>query len=323
VKRLVFQKVVVLLALLGTQALASPPVGPPPEGFTITSNTLVLCDGTVTEMEKFYWTVFEGEGNLLALTEGTDAQGHPILVMPGFQEGAEVAYEQDFTALRGRTSLLRSVGGYYTLFGKDFGAKTHGVPNLAVRQTIGYNADPAGNGFAIHTEKVGLSVVSCGGGEAADIVDGLLSLCPWATGPGWETFEYPATNEGIAAGSSFRVTSLQGFTSETEVTITEVPALTYAVEAKSGRGLISAGFVVDLWEGAGKWGSHDIGIHGVGQHQSGTYAVDDAPRVQSRTTYAEHAAAEGWWTFLKRAAYQSTMVDAGMQNGMNPFAQVP
>jgi hypothetical protein len=84
VLKLVFQKVAVFLAILETQALASPPVGPPPEGFTITSSTVIVCDGTVTESEKFYWTYFEGKGNLLALTAGTDAEGHPIIsTMPG------------------------------------------------------------------------------------------------------------------------------------------------------------------------------------------------------------------------------------------------
>jgi hypothetical protein len=323
VKKFLLLKAAVAFVVLWTQALASPPVGPPPEGFTITSDTAILCKGKVSEREKFNWTYFEGKGILRALAGGPDDSGHAILMGPGFQEGAEIAYEQDFTAVDGVTYLLRSVAGYYTLFEKDFRATSHGVPNLAVRQAIGYNADPKGKGFAAHNEKVGLSVVSCGGGEAADFDDGLLSLCPWATGPGRETVEYPATNEGIAAGSSFRVTNLQSFTSESKVISTEVPALTYAVEAQSGRGLISAGFVVELWEGAAKWGSHDIGIHGVGQIPTGVYAVDDAPPVQSRTSYTEHVAAEGLWAFSKKAAYFSKMPGASLQDAVNPFALVP
>jgi hypothetical protein len=139
-------------------------VEPPPEGFAISSNTAILCDGTVTETEEFHWAYFEGTGNLKAVTDGSDAAGHPIIAAPGFQEGAEIVYEQDFRAVDGTPLRLRSVPGYYTLFAKDFRATSHGIPNLAVRQTIGYNADPAGNGFATHTEKVGLSVVSSGGG---------------------------------------------------------------------------------------------------------------------------------------------------------------
>jgi len=37
-------------------------VEPPPEGFAISSNTAILCDGTVTETEEFHWTYFEGTG---------------------------------------------------------------------------------------------------------------------------------------------------------------------------------------------------------------------------------------------------------------------
>ena len=309
---------------LATQALASPPVEQPPEGFAISSKTAILCDGTVTETEEFHWAYFEGTGNLKAVTDGSDAAGHPIIAAPGFQEGAEIVYEQDFRAVDGTPLRLRSVPGYYTLFAKDFRATSHSIPNLAVRQTIGYNADPAGNGFATHTEKVGLSVVSSGGGGAVSIADGLLSLCPWgASGPGGETAGYPATNEGIAAGSSFTVTNIQGFTSETEVTSTEVPSLTYAVEARSGHGVIRAGFVVELWEGATRWGSHDTGIHDPAEYPTGTYAIDDPPAVQSRTSYAEHATAQGVWTLIKKVMYQSVMPDAGGQNAIRPFVSVP
>jgi hypothetical protein len=38
----------------------------------------------LTEREGFHWTYFEEEGNLGALTEGSDAEGHPIIsTMPG------------------------------------------------------------------------------------------------------------------------------------------------------------------------------------------------------------------------------------------------
>ena len=61
-----------------------------------------VCIGT--DRERFNWTYFEGEGNLKAVTDGTDVAGHPIIITPGFQKGAELAYEQAFKA----------VGGYYT-----------------------------------------------------------------------------------------------------------------------------------------------------------------------------------------------------------------
>lgn len=312
------------MVFLATRSFASPPVKPPPEGFVIITTTLIACEGMVTETEKFHWTYFEGTGNLKPVDEGTDVCGSPILTAPGFQEGAEIVYEQDFRAVDGTSSRLRSVAGYGILFEKNFRATSHGIPNLAVRQAIEYNTDPAGSGYATHTEKVGLSVVSCGGGETNPTAGGLLSLCPWgANGSGGETTGYPATNEGIAAGSSFRVKSIRGFTSEARATSTEVPALTYMVDAAAGRGLILAGFMVELWEGAHRWGSHETGVCDAGQYPRGVYAVDDPPAVLSRTGYKEYAAADGQWAFAKKVAYHSTLPGANGQNVVNPLVWIP
>jgi hypothetical protein len=311
--------VAVLFAVLGAGAFASPPVDPPTEGFVIFSKTAVLCDGTVAESERFHWTYFETEDiSVPACAGAADPEENPILGRPGFREGAEIAYEQDFKAVGGKTLRLRSVPGYYTVFEKDFLATSHGVPNLAVRQAIEYNADPAGNGYAIHTEKVGLSVVSRGGDKGLNTGGGLLSLCPWATETGGERGSgYPATCEGIAAGSSFTVTNIRGFRSESGVTSTDVPVLTYAADALSGRGAISAGFVVEIWESTGQWGSR-------GSEPGGGLVLPDAsPPSASRTSYKEYAAAQGLWAFAKKVGYQSTMPGASTFIPINPFVQVP
>jgi hypothetical protein len=121
------------------------------------------------------------------------------------------------------------------------------------------------------------------------------------------TTSYPATNEGIAAGNSFKVTSIGGFTSNSEVVSTDIPQLAHNVDA-DGVGDISAAFVVELFEGLT---GYDVGD-----------PEDPAapPPIQSRTTYEEFASASGVWNFSKDMEYQATFPELGL---VNPFLRVP
>lgn len=375
-KKLYLFPIAVVFLFLGAQAMASPPVTPPPEGFIIKSETSIQADGDVTESERYNWTYFEGVGNVGAETLFMQCQGDPqclqeyydfwvfLLELPwnpdpedivdrfiqkhGFQEGAEIAYQQDFGAIDGTTN-----------FTKKFKAISHtsstDPDNLTVDKDITYD-NLGGTGFATHEEKVGLSVVSQGGefDNVASAAAGLLTLCPWAgsgngattatTGngcgecgclpedglgiaspPPTQECDYPATNEGIAAGSSFKVTKLVGFNSKSRVNSVDNPALSYEVNALNGTGQIAAGFVVDLWEGAGCWGERDVFCYmGCCSFDSDTEIVQDpAPLVASRTSYAEHASADGIWSFTKKVSYASVMPTAAVSTGSFPFNQVP
>jgi hypothetical protein len=177
-----------------------------------------------------------------------------------------------------------------------------------------------GTGVATHLVKVGLSVVSVGaaGGATINPAENLLSLCPWATSTPGSTPGYPPTNEGIAAASEFNVKNIV-FASKSAVNSTNNPALSYEVVA-TGEGTIAAGFVVELWEGAAGdvWGSIPSG--------SGLcatcYIPEPTPLLASRTSYSEHASADGVWSFTKKVSYESVM-PTGTQASTFPINQVP
>lgn len=363
-RRLYLLAIVVAFVFPRAQAMASPPVSPPPEGFVITTQTNITGDGTVTESEKFNWRYFEGVGNIGAETLAMRCQGRPpgdpdcvfvepplsddfpymarYIVKQGFQEGAEIAYQQDYLGIDGKTVFI-----------KNFKADSHNAPNLTVDKLIAFEASAGGKGYATHLEKVGLSVVSQGGqldsGVGGSVANGLLSLCPWTAPVNRDTTnngcggcgcpgangcdsltnrgcDYPATNEGIAAGSSFKVTNITGFTSNTSVTSTDVPALSYSVWAPDGKGTISAGFVVQLWEGQTCWGQRDMNVYidCCDCEPSGLMIQNPVPVVASRVQYAENATADGVWSFTKKVKYQSVMPAGASSSGTTfPFNQVP
>lgn len=278
--------------LIGAQAFASPPVAPPPEGFLITTETTINCEGTVKETESYNWTYFEGYSSAGAIGHNYNTAGAPVPPYyvgngMGWQEGAQIAYYQKYTGSNGTTT-----------FHKEFEANSAYPPdqgNLVVSKLIGYTADPNSNAaVAEHTEKVGLSVVSMGGNQGLNFA-GLLSLCPWVSTGG----SYPATNEGIAAGSYFKVTDISNFSTSSKVTSTDIPKLNYIVDASTpaagmqNKGYIEAKFVVELWEGQGTWAA-------------GSTAANPPPAVQSRTSYSETASADGVWTFKKSMGYEAT-----------------
>jgi len=184
-----------------------------------------------------------------------------------------------------------------------------------VFKLIGYEADPDNTAsLAIHEERVGLAVVSAGG-DLGPNLGGLLSLCPWVVDGG----EYPATNEGIAAGSTFKVTELENFTTRSQVTSTDIPNLQYEVDAPYGVGTIEASFIVELWEGRDVWGQEDRSWPGpIIPIATGTVQLP-VPDLMSRTTYTEYARADGVWDFYKSMEYQSTFPELGI---LNPFADL-
>jgi len=279
-KKLIVLAVGLFFLTISATAVASPPVPPPPEGFNITTETRINCIGDVVERQNFDWRYFSGTGAIGA-TGGANG-----IWDDGWQDGAELRYTQDFRAFGGETNFV-----------KDFSATTDSEPNLDVFKLIGYTADADSNAsLAIHEERVGLAVVSAGG-DLGPNLSGLLSLCPWVVTGG----QYPPTNEGIAAGSTFRVTELENFTTRSLVTSTDIPRLQYEVDAPYGVGTIEASFIVELWEGR----------EGVGVWQGGA-----APDLQSRTTYTEYARADGVWNFYKSVEYQSTFPELG---SLNPF----
>jgi hypothetical protein len=270
-KKLMLLSLIVAFALLGTQAFASPPIKPPVEGFIIEKSINVILDpgldgkSSFSESESFNWTYYEGWGKGpfypngyvpspahfgsswdYCTTQGcpqTDTRG--LVGELGFTEGAEIAYEQTFEAKTGHLE-----------FNKTFVAKSDpeaGDDNLVVNKKIEFQAADPTVDYAKHMEKVGLSVISMGSGPStvSNPASGLLSLCPWAASG--ETSAtggaYPPTNEAIAAGSSFQVSSIVGFESTSKVNSSINPALSYKLDVIQGVGTISTGFIVDLWEG--------------------------------------------------------------------------
>jgi hypothetical protein len=353
-KKLMLLSLVMAVALLGTQAFASPPIQPPVEGFVIHSFTDIVCDvdangkNSVTESESFDWTYYEGWGkgpfypNNYVPRACQDGDDIPGLNCPrgtvselGFTEGAQIAYQQTFEAKDGHTE-----------FTKTFDAKSdpdQGDNNLVVSKKIDFEAVDPAVGYAKHTEKVGLSVISMGASDTeGNPASGLLSLCPWAAnGEGSSGGGYPPTNEGIAAGSSFNVTKLVGFETKSIVNSSINPALSYSVTGQ-GEGTISAAFVVELWEGPAGYVWAPVRVNSIRDEGEPCFDCEPIecdprsgrtcyilpqvaygePPLASRTTYKENASAQGVWTFTKQVSYESTM-PASPAAGTFPFNQVP
>jgi hypothetical protein len=369
-KKLFILSLVVAFALLAGQAFASPPIAPPVEGFIIKSTTEIDATGDVVENESYNWTYFEGWGTgpfypngyepVTPGPCGTDTClpagiGSYLVQERGFSEGAEIAYSQKFKADNGTTSFSKTFQAYSN---PDAAA---GQTNLMVDKKITYDAiDPAID-RATHEEKVGLSVISMGAvSSAGSPASGILSLCPWAaeTNRGVPGGGYPATNEGIAAASAFKVSNILNFESKSRVNSTVLPALSYDVTAESGTGKIEAGFIVDLWEApagfvwapvlmesvpydpknpglndgicvncttcacnprAQYWIDPDTKV----KHY-GVWALPEAwgePPLASRTAYKEYASADGTWSFTKNGSYSSVMPGA-VAGGAFPINQV-
>jgi hypothetical protein len=337
-KKLYVLLLVAAFLLVGAQAFASPPIGPPVEGFVITSTIDALVDGAMTVSERYNWTYFEGWGKGPLFPAGYTPAGCAarcdrsddcagLYSELGFTGGAQIAYEQTLTAK----------GAIQTRFFFDAYSNPDAAAlqdNLVVHKEINYQANDPLKDQATHSEKVGLSVVSMGAknADATSLATGLLSLCPWlASTPGTGGGAYPPTNEGIAAGSSFKVSNITAFISDSRVNSTDNPMLSYNVDGPSGTGFIDAGFVVELYEGpAGTtWAPVAATAYCATcvpagcDPRAGTMCYKDAPTppLASRTSYKEYASADGTWSFSKHVKYESKM-PAGASAGTFPINQV-
>jgi hypothetical protein len=344
-KKLYVLLLVAAFLFVGAQAFASPPVKAPPELDWISSTTTIDCGApgwpapcTFVEYEQYNWTYFEGWGGGPFFPVGYTPAGcvkncgttpcAGLYSELGFTAGAEIAYQQRFKAVNA------IVGSHFHKTFNAWGWSDASHDNLEVNKDITYEGTDPQKDRATHEEKVGLSVISMGGFpiSAATSISGLLSLCPWsAQTPGTPGGAYPPTNEGIAAGSSFKVSKITNFLSKSKVNSTANPMLSYNVEAPSGTGFIDAGFVVELFEGpAGTvWAPLPITgtcftcINVTCDPRAGTVCYQNAPTppLASRTSYKEYASADGTWVFQKHVKYESRM-PAGAAAGTFPINTV-
>ena len=255
---------------------ASPPCPPPEEGYVISTTTAITCVGAVVEKQSFTDThAFQLNPNLKA--DPPVVAG--IASLDDNETISRIRYEEEY----------RGYGGF-TVFNKDFDAKSHDTPNLEVDKAIGYVSNGVPGSVASFDERVAIEIVSAGTGEdAAGQFAGLLAMCPWApVGDG-----YPATNEGVAMGSSFSVNAGGNISvlTHTDAEVTENVALAYGINAVGANATVSAGMLASLWEGS----------------TTGTTA-DDAV-LAARTTYTEIATATGVFDFSKEMLYQSVFTE--------------
>jgi hypothetical protein len=189
-------------------------------------------------------------------------------------------------------------------------------------------------------EKVSMVVVSYGQSSVVGAISGAAALCPWHQ-RGSSAGGIPATNENIAAGSSFDATLIVAET-DAAVTTTETPSLNYRIDAAGsvdgqspGIGRISAAFAVQIQEGGGAYvppTTRTVYVDALGNtvdyNPNNTNDVEallegrivavtvdlpgtGIPRLGKFEQYEEFASAGGLWTFSKQMSYNSILQDAG------------
>ena len=220
-------------------ALASPPVPPPTEGFTITTGTNIVCVGSVSEKSNYTWHWGY---------DATDDNGINNALLEG-ESNARIRYTSEFNS-----NNTLSAATIPTTFDKKFVAATHptDTPNLTVDTVIGYTSDGAPGSVADFDDKIAIEVVSAGGDQTGAF-GGIFVLCPWV-GP--NTGGLPATNEGIAMGSSFDIPNLMAngaFGSisaniESDAEVTNQVTLGYDITA-TGAGRVNAEMLAKLYDG--------------------------------------------------------------------------
>jgi len=290
------KKVILIVAVAAIFAftgsvMASPPVCPPFEGFYIETVTDVSVFGDLAESEDFEWT-----WNNDSCQKTTNGIANPADAANGLQAEESVAritYSEEFDSYNG---LAHGDGVVPTTLEKTFTADSHLVTNtdnnVDVEKDIGYISDGGAGSQADLTEKASMEIVSAGGDltKHASLFSGVLALCPWQT---TKTNDWPATNEGIAMGSRFHVPSqltngdpgYVTFASDTEVNITEYPAIHYDVTA-DGKGTMEAEMIARLWEGSASGTNNDVPLNSV-------------------ATYSEYVKADGIYQFHKGMTYRT------------------
>jgi len=237
-KVILVMAVAALFAFTGT-VMASPPVPPPTEGFKITTDTNIVAVGQVTENENFTWHWGYDK---------TDNNGINNDLLDG-ESNARIRYTEEFNS-----NNTLSAATVPTTFDKKFVAETHptDMPNLTVDKVVGYISDGAAGSVADFDDKVAIEVVSAGGDQTGAFA-GIFVLCPWV-GPNVKLL--PATNEGVAMGSSFDIPNLMAngaFGSisaniESNAEVTSQVTLGYDITA-TGAGRVNAAMLAKLYDG--------------------------------------------------------------------------
>ena len=275
-KVILVMAVAALFAFTGT-VMASPPVPPPTEGFKITTDTNIVAVGQVTENENFTWhwgwDAVDNNGINNALQDG--------------ESNARIRYTEEFNS-----NNTLSAATVPTTFDKKFVAETHptDMPNLTVDKVIGYTSDGASGSVADFDDKVAIEVVSAGGAQTGAFA-GIFVLCPWV-GP--NVTNLPATNEGVAMGSSFDIPNLMAngaFGSisaniESDAEVTSQVTLGYDITA-TGAGRVNAAMLAKLYDGV-----------------TAQAATPNLTPLASVATYSEFAEANGMFApFHKKMDY--------------------
>ena len=275
-KVILVMAVAALFAFTGT-VMASPPVPPPEEGFKITTDTNIVAIGQVTENEGFtwHWGYDLGPGN------GINNE------LEGDESNARIRYMEEFNS-----NNTLSAATQPTTFDKKFLAESHptDTPNMSVDKVIGYTSDGAAGSVADFDDKVAIEVVSAGGNQIGAFV-GIFKLCPWVIDR--DLKQLPATNEGIAMGSSFDIPNLMAngaFGSisaniESDAEVTNQVTLGYDITA-TGAGRVNAAMLAKLYDGVEPAGG------------------EGDPPLASVATYTEFAEANGLFApFHKKMDY--------------------
>jgi len=243
-KVILVMAVAALFAFTGT-VMASPPVPPPEEGFKITTDTNIVAVGQVTENEEFTWHWGYNPNSALAPDKADIDNG----VLSPEESNARIRYTEEFNSMN-----TLSAATVPTTFDKKFLAESHptDTPNVSVDKVIGYTSDGAAGSVADFDDKIAIEVVSAGGDQTGAFA-GIFVLCPWV-GP--NVGELPATNEGIAMGSSFDIPNLMAngaFGSisaniESDAEVTNQVTLGYDITA-TGAGRVNAAMLAKLYDG--------------------------------------------------------------------------
>jgi hypothetical protein len=265
-----------LVFIASGAVMASPPVPPPTEVDTISTQTDIQCIGTVLESESYtrQWigatdgdpgSQFAGnatlpfnDGTVTGTPGGPDnvpyasiamyapasdvgGPGRPPVLGLGDTAG-ELRYEEEFNAIGGQTT-------YNKLFDTD----TAGTPeDLDVDKTFTFVATNP-NGNLSFNEDVGMTIVSNGFSiaNATGVTDVIGGLCPWVQDPGGSIDTIPATNESVAMGSQILSASAVQANTATNVGMSlagQGPTETYAIFAQ-GEGYIEAHMAAQIQEG--------------------------------------------------------------------------
>jgi len=289
-KKVILVMVVAVFFAFTGVVMATPPTTPPVEGFKITTDTNIVAVGIVNESENFTWhwnnSASAAVSNSLGIAAG--GTGSPAALGTNETE-ARIRYTEEFNS-----NNTLSAATVPTSFNKQFSADTHptDMPNVTVDKVIGYVSDGAAGSVADFDDKIAMEVVSDGGNQAAAFA-GVFVLCPWLSAP---VGALPATNEGVAMGSSFIIPNLMAngqfgsisLNLDSDVELTSNVSMGYEIDA-TGAGLIKAEMLAKLYEGT-----------------MADSATAGAPPLQSFASYSEIAEANGIFSpFYKKMNYQS------------------